>query len=41
MSGYEISGEHSYTFDISVSGVYFVKVNVGNRDEIRKVVITK
>ncbi len=40
VNGYETAGEHSYTFDVPFSGVYFVKINMGNRTEIRKVVIT-
>jgi len=39
VSGYETEGEHSYTFDVPFSGVYFVKINMGSRIEIRKVVI--
>ena len=40
VSGDETAGEHIYTFDISIPGVYFVKINIDNRDEIKKVVIT-
>ena len=37
---YEAPGKHIYTFDISIPGVYFIKINTDNRREIRKVVIT-
>ncbi len=41
VSVYKTAGEHSYTFDVPLSGVYFVKVDTGNKTEIMKVVITR